>query len=75
MTEIATLRQRLNEAEEAYHKLAMGQSVVMLNYSIDGSNQRQFNQASLPALETYIARLKVEISRASGLGRRPFSWV
>jgi len=72
MADLATLELRLAEAELAKHKLAIGEKVVLLSYSAEGTNTRQFNQASLPLLSAYIAELKAEIARAKGVGgRRP----
>ncbi|MBP0439910.1 gpW family head-tail joining protein [Tianweitania sediminis] len=72
MADLATLELRLAEAELAKHKLALGEKVVLLSYSAEGTNTRQFNQASLPLLNTYISELKAEITRAKGgRGRGP----
>lgn len=70
MADLATLELRLAEAELAKHKLAIGEKVVLLSYSAEGSNTRQFNQASLPQLNAYIAELKSEIARAKGVSTR-----
>jgi len=72
MADITILKQRLVEAENAHHLLMMGEKVVTIAYSLDGNNQRQYNQASTDKLESYISKLKDQISRASGgSGRRP----
>lgn len=62
--DIATLRQRLAEAEEAYHKLMIGEKEVSVSVGNFGSTT--YNQASLSALEAYISSLKEQISTAEG---------
>lgn len=67
---IETLRTRLAEAEEAYHKLMIGEKEVTVSVGNFGSTT--YNQASRTALESYIASLKSQIAAAEGTpsGRR-----
>ncbi len=68
--DIETLRTRLAEAEEAYHKLLIGEKEVSVSVGNFGSTT--YNQTSRSALEAYIASLKQQISVAEGkpIGRR-----
>lgn len=59
------LQQRLQEAEEALHKLQMGQREVSV--SVDGIGQSTYQQTSVPHLERYILNLKRQLGVA---GRR-----
>lgn len=62
--DIETLRTRLAEAEEAYHKLLIGEKEVSVNVGNFGSTT--YNQTSRSALEAYISSLKAEIALAEG---------
>lgn len=64
------LKNRLAEAEEAYHHLMIGAREVSVNVGNFGSVT--YNQASRISLETYIANLKSQIAAAEGIsvGRR-----
>lgn len=68
--EIQTLKIRLSEAEEAYHKLMIGAHEVSVNVGNFGSVT--YNQTSRTALEAYISSLKSQIAAAEGtsVGRR-----
>lgn len=68
--DIETLRTRLAEAEEAYHKLLIGEKEVSVSIGNFGSTT--YNQTSRSALEAYIASLKEQINVAEGKtsGRR-----
>lgn len=56
---MATLQERLDEAEAAYHDLQIGKSVVELR---DSNNETvRYNPASLPKLAAYIESLKNQI--------------
>lgn len=68
--DIETLRTRLAEAEEAYHKLLIGEKEVSVSVGNFGSTT--YNQTSQSALEAYIASLKQQINVAEGkpVGRR-----
>lgn len=59
-----TLRTRLAEAEEAYHRLMIGAREVSVNVGNFGSVT--YNQTSRAALETYIADLKAQLAEAEG---------
>lgn len=65
-----TIKTRLAEAEEAYHKLLIGAKEVSVNVGNFGSVT--YNQTSRTALETYIADLKAQLAAAEGtsVGRR-----
>jgi gpW len=58
------LKNRLAEAEEAYHHLMIGAREVSVNVGNFGSVT--YNQASRTNLETYIANLKSQIAAAEG---------
>jgi len=59
-----TLKTRLAEAEEAYHKLLIGAKEVSVNVGDFGSVT--YNQTSRTALESYISSLKSKIAAAEG---------
>ena len=59
-----TLKIRLDEAEEAYHKLLIGAKEVSVNVGDFGSVT--YNQTSRTALESYISSLKSQIAVAEG---------
>lgn len=65
-----TIKTRLAEAEEAYHKLLIGAKEVSVNVGNFGSVT--YNQTNRAALEAYIADLKAQIAAAEGttVGRR-----
>ena len=65
-----TIKTRLAEAEEAYHKLLIGTKEVSVNVGNFGSVT--YNQTSRTALEAYISSLKSQIAAAEGtsVGRR-----
>lgn len=60
-----TIKIRLAEAEEAYHKLMIGAREVSVNVGNFGSVT--YNQASRTALEAYISNLKAQLAEAEGL--------
>lgn len=62
--DIETLRTRLAEAEEAYHRLMIGAREVSVNVGNFGSVT--YNQTSRAALEAYIADLKAKLAEAEG---------
>lgn len=65
-----TLKTRLAEAEEAYHKLMIGAKEVSVNVGNFGSvSYNQINRAELAA---YISNLKSQLAMAEGkpLGKR-----
>lgn len=61
MTDVATLRERLAEAEAAYHKLALGEAEASVTY---GSTMVAYKSADLGKLKAYIADLKRQIAAA-----------
>lgn len=65
-----TIKTRLAEAEEAYHKLLIGAKEVSVNVGNFGSVT--YNQTSRTSLEAYIADLKAKLAEAEGtsIGRR-----
>lgn len=65
-----TLKTRLAEAEEAYHKLMIGTKEVSVNVGNFGSVS--YNQTSRAELATYISNLKSQLAIAEGkpLGKR-----
>ncbi len=60
--DLETLKTRLAEAEEAYHKLLIGEKEVSV--SVGNFGFTTYNQTSRAALEAYIASLKEQINRA-----------
>ena len=67
--DIETLKTRLAEAEEAYHRLMIGEKEVSVSVGNFGSTT--YNQTSRAGLEAYIVSLKSQINKASGRsGRR-----
>lgn len=64
------LKTRLAEAEEAYHKLMIGEKEVSVSVGNFGSTT--YNQANITQLEAYISNLKLQIAVAEGksTGRR-----
>ncbi len=68
--DIETLQTRLTEAEEAYHKLMIGEKEVSVSVGNFGSTT--YNQANITQLEVYISNLKSQIAVAEGqtTGRR-----
>ena len=64
ITNIEVLKTRLVEAEEAYHKLMIGEKEVSVSFGSFGSTT--YNQASRTALESYISSLKSQIAAAEG---------
>ena len=61
---IEILKTRLIEAEEAYHKLMIGEKEVSV--SVGNFGTTTYNQASRSALESYISSLKAQIAAAEG---------
>lgn len=59
---MATLQERLDEAESAYHDLVIGKSVVELR-DANGEDMR-YTAANRASLAAYIADLKRQISGA-----------
>jgi hypothetical protein len=63
MPDIATLRQRLSEAEAAYHRLMTGDREVEVEFT-DGRRNR-YSETNASSLRDYIGSLKAEILRQS----------
>lgn len=59
MATTEVLKQRLEEAEEARHQLAIGKKTVSIGY--EGRN-RTFSQATMAELEKYIRDLEQKIN-------------
>ena len=59
-----TIKTRLAEAEEAYHKFLIGAKEVSVNVGNFGAVT--YNQTSRTALEAYIADLKAQFAEAEG---------
>ena len=64
ITNIEILKTRLAQAEEAYHKLMIGEKEVTVSVGSFGSTT--YNQASRTVLESYISSLKSQIAAAEG---------
>ena len=64
ITNIEVLKTRQAQAEEAYHKLMIGEKEVSVSVGSFGSTT--YNQASRTALESYISSLKSQIAAAEG---------
>ena len=62
---VETIKTRLAEAEEAYHKLLIGAKEVSVNVGNFGAVT--YNQTSRTALEAYIADLKAQLAEAEGI--------
>lgn len=68
MASLAELEQRLQEAENAAHEIAIGGGVVEVRW---GSNRNtRFTEANLDKLHAYIDRLKDQIAVMKGEPRR-----
>lgn len=68
MTDLATLKTRLAEAEEALHRLQMSDREVKVSTI---GKAVEYGQTDATKLETYIAKLRSEIDRLSGRSRGP----
>lgn len=67
-TDLETLRQRLDEAETALHRLILGELEVTV--SVVGFGATNYSQTNRDQLERYIAKLKSDIAKHTGLARR-----
>lgn len=65
---MSALQQRLQEAEDAYHKLQTGQMAVSI--SKDG-RQVEFNRANIDKLRSYIDDLRSQLGLLNSRRRRP----
>ena len=68
MAMIDVLKQRLMEAEEAYHKLMIGEKEVSVSVGNFGSTS--YNQTNISQLEKYISALKTQINKVEGRASR-----
>ncbi|MDR2902504.1 MAG: gpW family protein [Lactobacillales bacterium] len=62
------LKQRLEEAELAYHKLMLGEKEVSVSVGSFGS--ATYNQITRKDLEAYINSLKAQIAKSEGKATR-----
>lgn len=62
--DIEMLKQRLAEAEVAYHRLMIGDKEVSVSVGNFGSTT--YNQTTRVGLEAYITSLKSQINKAMG---------
>lgn len=70
MADLATLKTRLTEAEDALHTMSLPGSAVVEVRRDDGTSV-QFQPVERPRLEAYIAALRRQIARAEGTQRPP----
>ena len=68
MAMIDVLKQRLTEAEDAYHKLMIGEKEVSVSVGNFGSTS--YNQTNISQLEKYISALKTQISKVESRASR-----
>ena len=68
MAMIDVLKQQLMEAEEAYHKLMIGEKEVSVSVGNFGSTS--YNQTNISQLEKYISALKTQINKVEGRASR-----
>lgn len=68
MADTAVLEQRLEEAEDALHKLSTGTKEVSVG---EAGSSVSYNQVSIANLKRYIAGLKVQLGQPVSGGFRP----
>lgn len=68
-----TLQLRLAEAEEAYHQLMTGRSVVMIRDS--NGEQIQYSNASASKLAQYITTLRSQLGLPGGASAPMRAWM
>lgn len=73
MTDLATLKARLQKAEEQYHEIMINPQVTQFAHSLGGQNSVSKQPLDPVALQRYIAQLKDQIARAEGRGGRMFA--
>ncbi len=66
--DLPTLRQRLQEAEGALHRLMIGELEVTV--SVTGYGATNYNSVNRHQLEAYISQLKAMIARKTGRPKR-----
>lgn len=76
MTDIATLKTRLAEAETQLHQIQLKGSVTQIAHSLGGQNAVQRAAVDPVKLQAYIQELKLQIARLEGgVGRmRQVTW-
>lgn len=67
-TDLTTLRQRLEEAEAALHRLMVGELEVTV--SMTGYGSTSYTQTNRQQLEQYISRLRSTIAKKTGRPKR-----
>ncbi len=68
MNDIAILRKRLSEAQDALHRLMIGELEVTV--SVGGFGATTYAQTDINKLKTYISELKSQIASLGGGKRR-----
>lgn len=63
VADLATLKTRLAEAEEAHHQLMIGRSVTAAGHD---DQQVTYTKADAPKLAAYVHRLRNQIARLEG---------
>jgi hypothetical protein len=63
MTDVATLRLRLSEAEDALHKVSIGKAVTVIG---EGGNSVTYSRVNRNELVAYISQLKRQIAALEG---------
>lgn len=71
MASTEQLQARLDEAEEAYHALVTGQSVVTVSSTSGKSVTYTADPKNLGALAAYIAQLKRQLGQSNNRPLRP----
>ena len=67
MTDLATLKNQLSEAQQAMHELMLGNKYVAISYN---GRSVQKTAADAPNLRMYIKDLKAQIARLEGRSSR-----
>lgn len=70
---VEVLCRRLQEAEEALHRLMIGE--IEVTVSVVGYGATTYHAANRDQLEAYIARLQQRIDRLAGKARRGPLWM
>jgi len=73
--DLESLELELAELLTARKKLAMGEKVVLVSYSAEGSNTRQFHPADMGRLDLLIMEKRQEVARAKGVGGRRLFYI
>ncbi len=66
--DLPVLRQRLQDAEAALHRLMVGEMEVTV--SVTGYGSTTYTQTSTAKLEQYISQLKAQIAQKTGRKKR-----